>query len=179
MGKYSSKTTECWDFIGHPRVIKQNVLIQISLIDSYVKRLAALAVICEVESSLPSHISAMVTSCLYGRLEFTSHHLLGHKVWILCLKSNIPFFLQKGTRSLPLQVRSPSCLFLTIFPSPLQDRGAHTALWSDFIILQRYHMSLAALCFIVYPQFCKLNMSEWLCPGKSIFNQINISMPIV
>lgn len=36
------------------------------------------------------------------------------------------------------------------------------------------------LCIsIVYPQFHKLNMSEWLWPGKSIFKQINISMPVV
>lgn len=40
-------------------------------------------------------------------------------------------------------------------------------------------MSLSALYCDVYPQFHKLNMSEWLWPRKSIFKQINISMPVV
>lgn len=84
MDKYSSKNKKCYSFIGHPRAIQQNILNQISLVGSYLKRLAALAVICEVESRLHGCICATVTSSLHGRLEVTPHHL----------ESNTPLFIQ-------------------------------------------------------------------------------------
>lgn len=139
------------------------------MVCSYLKRLASLAVICEVKCLLHANISTMVTSCLPGGLEVTPHHLLHHKVYTLYLESNTPFFLQKKTIK-PFPLSHISFLSVPNYPfiSLAWQRSSPTALWLDFIVLQRYHISLSALCFMVYPQFCKLNMSGYAQENQSL-----------